>query len=330
MKKLYKIFGLRKEDESSPTEKIHEEEFISPKKGTFRDAELLRSLDLLVDYKEVKEHLCEPIGKGGSASVFKAKIGGMTVAVKIFPESMEEFTDFDEELEILTKIKNFSAPPRSFSPPKVGEKYIIQLIGVCIDPVQCIITEYAEYGSLRSIIEESPDELNIDVVLSICKCVTQAMIYLHGMDSPVLHRDLKSANVVITEKGEEGKAFTAKLIDFGISRQLQTIMTGNIGTPGWIAPEILLGESYGKASDVYSFAMLCYEMLTSSIPFDGLLFGELTRSITEGKRPSINQLEIHKGDLRFWGMEVLIKACWKADPKDRLSFLSVSKYLSEI
>lgn len=75
------------------------------------------------------------------------------------------------------------------------------------------------------------------------------MNYLHFGNPPVLHRDLKSANILLDD------SYNAKVADFGLSRlkAQQRSMTGNCGTVQWMAPEILASEGYAEPADVYSY-----------------------------------------------------------------------------
>jgi len=92
-----------------------------------------------------------------------------------------------------------------------------------------------------------------------------AMRYLHSRS--ILHCDLKSSNILIDE------SWNARICDFGLSRYKMKFLhenRGRIGTPHWMAPEILRGEKYTEAADVYSYGMVVWEMLTRKVPYYGL------------------------------------------------------------
>ena len=93
----------------------------------------------------------------------------------------------------------------------------------------------------------------------------RGMIYLHSGNPPVLHRDLKSANLLLDD------SYTAKIADFGLSRIKATerSMTGNCGTVQWMSPECLASSDYAEPADVYSFGIILWELLSRECPFDG-------------------------------------------------------------
>jgi serine/threonine protein kinase len=86
-------------------------------------------------------------------------------------------------------------------------------------------------------------------------------VYLHSFDKPIIHRDLKAQNVLLSSSWE------AKLTDFGVSREVDEAMTAEVGTVAWIAPEILKGKVYSEQADIYSFGVLLSEMDTHDNPY---------------------------------------------------------------
>ena len=87
------------------------------------------------------------------------------------------------------------------------------------------------------------------MVRRVAEGAARGMNYLHFGKPPVLHRDLKSANILLDD------SYNAKVADFGLSRlkAQERSMTGNCGTVQWMAPEILSNESYAEPADVYSY-----------------------------------------------------------------------------
>ncbi|GLE07426.1 hypothetical protein PINS_up017635 [Pythium insidiosum] len=98
--------------------------------------------------------------------------------------------------------------------------------------------------------------------LKIATHIAHALTYLHSLEDIVLHRDLKSRNVLLTE------AYDAKLTDFGASRErADCTMTAGVGSSLWMAPEVMLGKRYDESADVYSFGVMLSELDTHDMPF---------------------------------------------------------------
>lgn len=94
--------------------------------------------------------------------------------------------------------------------------------------------------------------------------IVEALVYLHSLQPMVIHRDLKSKNVLVDA------SMDAKLSDFGISREHtvdETHMTTGVGTSFWIAPEVLLGGHYNEKADVFSFGIVLSELDTEDYPY---------------------------------------------------------------
>ncbi|CAM9837057.1 unnamed protein product, partial [Scytosiphon promiscuus] len=107
------------------------------------------------------------------------------------------------------------------------------------------------------------------LVVKVAEGVACGMWYLHQHEPfPILHRDLKSANLLLDE------SFNVKICDFGLARLKaftnSAAMTGNCGTVQWMAPEVLASEKYAEPADVYSFAIVCWELLSRACPYDGM------------------------------------------------------------
>eukprot|EP01128_Nolandella_sp_AFSM9_P012728 TRINITY_DN955_c0_g1_i3.p1 TRINITY_DN955_c0_g1~~TRINITY_DN955_c0_g1_i3.p1 ORF type:complete len:176 (+),score=23.58 TRINITY_DN955_c0_g1_i3:69-530(+) len=91
----------------------------------------------------------------------------------------------------------------------------------------------------------------------------KGMLYLHDLSPPVIHRDLKTQNLLVDEY------WRAKLCDFGLSREKASETMSRLGTIQYSAPEVLRGERYTEKADVYSYAILIWEMFTEEIPYEG-------------------------------------------------------------
>jgi serine/threonine-protein kinase TNNI3K len=145
---------------------------------------------------------------------------------------------------------------------------IVQLIGVAWDSLAdlCLVLELMPNGDLRSLLNEyqrTGHEHGFDSdKLRIAHNVAHALVYLHSLATPVLHRDLKSKNILLT------KDLDAKITDFGVSRkQSDKTLTAGVGTSLWMAPEVMMGERYNEKADMFSFGMVLYELDSHETPY---------------------------------------------------------------
>jgi len=137
-----------------------------------------------------------------------------------------------------------------------------------------IVMEYVDGLDLNKVIEDL-GALPYAIVLNICVQILEALNYAHKKG--VIHRDVKPHNVMISVNGE------AKLMDFGIvlkSDDKSLTRPGTIiGTPNYMSPEQVVGDNLDFRSDIFSFGVMFYEMLTGSIPFeegpDGSIFTKI-------------------------------------------------------
>src|SRR6476620_2730033 len=129
--------------------------------------------------------------------------------------------------------------------------------------------EYVSGDSLEDVIEKNPNGLPIEQVLWWMHGLCAGVAYLH--DHGIVHRDLKPGNIF----SDEG---TVKIGDYGLSKFIshsrRSGQTESVGTVHYMAPEISTGH-YGKSIDIYSAAIIAFEMLTGEVPFDGESAGEI-------------------------------------------------------
>lgn len=141
----------------------------------------------------------------------------------------------------------------------------------------------------------------------------RGMTYLHSGTPPVLHRDLKSANLLLDD------SYAAKVCDFGLSRlkAQERSMTGNCGTVQWMAPEVLANQRYAEPADVYSFGIILWEMLTGECPYEGMSAIQCALAVLNG---------VHRPEIPPWcppALSALIRACWEQNPERRPSFAQI-------
>jgi serine/threonine protein kinase len=163
--------------------------------------------------------------------------------------------------------------------------------------------------SLADFIKNGP--IDWPTKLNIARGICEGMIYLHSCN--LLHRDLKSQNVLLDED------CSAKLIDFGLTRVSVGLMTKGVGTFFWMAPEVILGDPYDREADVYSFAIVLWELIYQKEPYSDLTEQESSRLemlIVDGVRPTLpkkmSKLESNASKL--------LKKLWQKEAKKRGSF----------
>ena len=191
---------------------------------------------------------------------------------------------------------------------------IIQLYGIVAEKHSCcIVTELVRGGSLFDFIHKQKKVPSDEQQSYWMKDIATGMWFLHHRG--IAHRDLKSGNVLL------GDRMMAKLCDFGTARSLDhtTAQSTVTGTYRWMAPEIVSDPNarINKKCDVYSYAMVLYELVTCKKPFHDAPTDHMAmfRAVA-GKRPSLPESDSKYAPFLYR----LITACWDADPKARPSF----------
>eukprot|EP00161_Ancyromonas_sigmoides_P014949 TRINITY_DN3924_c0_g1_i1.p1 TRINITY_DN3924_c0_g1~~TRINITY_DN3924_c0_g1_i1.p1 ORF type:complete len:512 (-),score=236.69 TRINITY_DN3924_c0_g1_i1:32-1501(-) len=252
------------------------------------------------------------IGSGGFSKIYRGTWLGKDVAIKKLRGAMDEETAraFYKEMNLLSGLRH----------PNV-----LLLLGATeMEDKMVIVTELMMGGSLYGLLQRYKKKglsLEPRVLRSILLDTALGMCYLHECEPPVIHRDLKSMNILLDEHG------TAKVADFGLSREREdnVTMTAGLGTPHWLAPEIARRQKYDEKVDVYSFGIMIWEMLTLSVPFSELdAFALIGRLLSDDTfRPEVP--ENTDPDVA-----ALMVACWHADPKQRPSFKEIIKLVKAL
>ncbi|BDA45294.1 probable focal adhesion kinase 1 at C-terminar half [Coccomyxa sp. Obi] len=190
-----------------------------------------------------------------------------------------------------------------------------------------IIMEYCDLGSLDSAIADGRFH-DLESMLLRLLDVAMGMDYLHNLG--ILHTDLKPSNVLLKTTAKlqnDSTGCTAKLADFGLSRVLETnathISTNTIGTIAYQPEEVLRDGHVTPASDVYSFAILMYEMYTRKHLFKGMMHSQMFFKVFNGYRPPIPP-GMPKG------LKDLMTAAWSHNPAERPSYRSIVKMLQRL
>jgi len=246
----------------------------------------------------------EKLGQGAFGCVYKGMWRGSVVALKQLHKQDEAAAiSFLKEVQIMCKLRHAN---------------VVQYYGVCMHPtLRCLVMEFVP-ESLRSMVKQGP--MDASLVFTIAKGIALGMNYLHHCN--IIHRDLKPGNILLTDH------WTPKVCDFGVSRQCDSTatMTG-LGTPLYMAPEILHTRHYGPKVDVYAFGFVLWQMFTGKKVAEG--FGGTgmdTRDMApiqiafkvciEKIRPVIpSHCPAH--------LSTLISDCWHDSPDSRPSFKDI-------
>lgn len=216
-----------------------------------------------LDYAELQTEQ-EPIGEGTFGVVYKGTWRGTPVAVKRLKSQFLtkiELEEFKGEVELMERLRS---------------QYIANFIGAVFTRGHLsLVTEFVPLGSVKSLLLAQNRKIHSPKIkFRIVHDTACALNFLH--QNNILHRDVKTGNILVCSLSTRA-AINAKLIDFGTSRPVATVVspsssqedevTSGIGTPAFMAPEILENKQYTKSADVYSFAIMMYELWTEKSPY---------------------------------------------------------------
>lgn len=244
----------------------------------------------------------ETIGSGTFGTVHTGTLHGLhkKVAVKVLSGNVLSGRQLETFKREVWTLANISHPA------------ILRLLGVTLTPPYCIITEL-----LRSSLFDRLKYLNPTQRSIIASRVASGMVQIHS--ARIIHRDLKSANILLDEDD------LPRICDFGlVGFKRSGTRTGFVGTAQWMAPEVLRSHPfYDEKVDVYSFAVVLWELLMQEVPFAGLSQDQLVLGVLDNDlRPEI---PIRMGPPALIS---LIKRCWDNDPGKRPSFFEIEELLA--
>lgn len=200
--------------------------------------------------------IIELLGSGGMGKVYRVEDTKVEeeIALKIIHPDIaikkRNLDRFHQELKLARKIKH---------------KNVCQMFDLGEDADRVFITmEYVSGENLKTFVRRSK-RLDIGTAISISKQICEGLAEAHKQG--VIHRDLKSSNIMIDRNGN------VRIMDFGIARSLEskkiTREGFTVGTPEYMSPEQVSGKDLNKVSDIYSFGIILFEMLTGRVPFEG-------------------------------------------------------------
>jgi len=263
-------------------------------------AALFSEWDAVIKYEDIVFE--KALKSGNYGKVWKAKVRGQVVAVKVLSNqdlTTKKLEELQREVDIMRRLHH----PR-----------IMLLMGICTEPKKIsLIMEFVEGRDLLDVIQDKGLDIPQMQRLKYAKEIAIGCNWLHCLSPPIIHRDLKAENVMITKEGN------VKVCDFGLScvKELDlTPRTRAIGTPIFMSPEVLQGVPSNEKSDVYAYALLLWEMWTrDQRPFSYVAsIEEFFDDVIEKQvRPTIpKDVPADVADL--------IRRCWAHEPSERPSF----------
>ncbi|KAG1705444.1 hypothetical protein DVH05_004374 [Phytophthora capsici] len=263
------------------------------------------------------------ISRGGFGEVYRGRYRDADVAVKtLLPEKRKD----------LAHIQAFLLEVRLMA--TMEHPHIVQFIGVAWESLSDLfcVSEFVAGGDLRSLLKDYlatgvPQGMDASK-MQIAYQVAYALTYLHSLDPVVLHRDLKSRNILLTE------SLDAKLTDFGASRiRSDTTMTAGVGSSLWMAPEVMMGQRYGEKADVFSLGVVISELDTHELPYSHAKEGNSGSSGHQLPDTAVLQM-VSMGKLRVRfspfmapDMARFVGNCVNVDPQSRPTAAEVLYYL---
>jgi len=267
------------------------------------------------------------LGEGGFGKVYRGIVHGTIVAIK---ELKDETIS-----QVASRISGFEGEIRIFS--TLNHENILKFMGACLPtstsatPYYAFLTELAENGSLYDCLygqARVPVKFSFSKKMSIIAEIVSGMTYLHNLEKPVFHLDLKTANILLDSN------YSVRIADFGLSKLFGNhlissgVSTFIGGTPYYMSPEILDGKfdmNTGDKADVYAFGILLNEFMDEKIPYTGVLnekskFTDLKNKVTKGEEYGVNRPILAKGPSVI---KELIKRCWKLVLEERPSFKEI-------
>ncbi|GAB4815800.1 hypothetical protein N2152v2_002846 [Parachlorella kessleri] len=272
----------------------------------------------VVGFEELE--LAKAVGEGSFGQVYLAKYCHTIVAVKVLSQA-KAVTPTSSSVQQST-LENLLKEIRIMS--SLRHPNVTQYLGVCLDP-PCLLMEYCSRKSVDAILQAAHDnpllarQLTWARLLHVAIDAAKGMLYLHSRHPAIVHRDLKSANLLVDSH------WHVKVADFNLSRPMEVkaaTSTLVITNPRWLAPEVLQGGQANLASDVWAFGTVMWELMTWQLPFAHMNPFQIFMQVTQDKEGSGLVIPppdaLPAGPLPCYDQYVaLMKACHSRDPAQR-------------
>jgi serine/threonine protein kinase len=191
---------------------------------------------------------------------------------------------------------------------EIQNPYIVQFYGSFLkEPDLWIVMEYCGAGSMSDILKMCKTTLTEDQIAYVMKDSLKGLAYLHGKKK--IHRDIKAGNILVTAKGE------AKLADFGVSGQLMNTMEKKntvIGSPFWMAPEVIQEIGHNSKADIWSLGITCIELAEGKPPYHNIHPMRVIFMIPSKNSPTLKDQDKYSPDFHDF-----IAKCLQKNPDAR-------------
>ena len=259
------------------------------------------------------------IREGNSSDIFLGIYRGIEIAEKRLHLNKEKnITEFKREVSSFISLNH---------------PYLLIFFGVIAEPKHLsIITEYCPGGNLHELLYKKKHiYLSWKIRKEFLLQIAIGMNYLHTNNPPILHRDLKSLNILLTNDLKKSNDITdIKIADLGLSvvNEKKNLSNERVGTCHWMAPEVINCQRYTTKSDVYSFGIIIWEVCTREMPYDSINNREtiLYRVSVNRERPNIKRMPNDTPEK----LKELMEQCLEHEPNKRPSFENIIKIIKEI
>ncbi|CAF0886905.1 unnamed protein product [Adineta steineri] len=256
------------------------------------------------------------IGQGGFADVYRGKWlpQDHNVAIKVF---RIQYIDERVKGDLVNEISMMY---------RIRYDHVLNIFGACMEPDKyALIVEYMSLGSLYDVLRRQTIQFSWSDRCSIATQMVKGVNYLHKLPKSIIHRDIKSLNILMTE---HGKDFLVKVADFGLAKirhetSHQSPYVPSVGTLSWKAPELLkLGGKHTEASDVYAMGIVLWELATGCEPYADTDVSMISDCVRQGQRMDIPS-NVPSSFAK------LISKAWAQEPQKRPSCLELLNAIKE-
>lgn len=216
----------------------------------------------------------ENLGSGEFGQVFRGSYRGEEVCIK--------WLFFDESLERDLVLQDLAKEIESFR--HLNHKRLVRFIGACLEmPYPCLVTQYMPGGSLHHLLHVKKVKLPSLCAINMCLQLADGVWYLHDQNPTIVHRDLKSLNVVLDLN------LNVKICDFGLTESMErTHMTkrNNGGSPRYMAPELFDSKTkITEKIDIWALGCIFVEIFGGCLPYTSInTLADLTREMLVHRR----------------------------------------------